>query len=89
MVGATADAQTRGTLTGRVTDDIGSPQTPATVTLVNLDTEVERPAVTAEDGTFVFGGLRPGPYVVRVEEAGFLRYVSDPIALEPGAAPPR
>ncbi len=61
VVGATADAQTRGTLRGRVTDDIGAPQTPATVTLVNLDTAVERPAVTEEDGTFVFGGLRPGP----------------------------
>jgi len=87
VVGATADAQTRGTLRGRVTDDIGAPQTPATVTLVNLDTEVERPAVTEEDGTFVFGGLRPGPYVVRVEEAGFLPYVSDTITLEPGGTP--
>lgn len=84
VVGAPADAQTRGTLTGRVTDDIGAPQSPVTVTLVNLNTEVERPAVTEEDGTFVFGGLRPGPYVVRVAEAGFLQYVSDMITVEPG-----
>jgi hypothetical protein len=87
VVGATAVAQTRGTLTGLVTDDIGAPQSPATVTLVNLDTEVERPAVTEDDGTFVFGGLRPGPYVVRVEEAGFLPFVSDTIELEPGGTP--
>ena len=86
-VGATADAQTRGTLTGQVTDDIGAPRSPATVTLVNLDTEVERPAVTEADGTFVFGGLRPGPYIVRVEEAGFLPFVSDRITLAPGGTP--
>jgi hypothetical protein len=86
-VGATADAQSRGTLTGLVTDDIGAPQSPATVTLVNLDTDVERPAVTEDDGTFVFGGLRPGPYIVRVEEAGFLSFVSDRITLAPGGTP--
>jgi len=86
-VAATAAAQTRGTLTGRVTDDLGAPQSPATVTLVNLDTEVERPAVTEDDGTFVFGGLRPGPYLVRVEETGFLPFVSDTITLEPGGTP--
>ena len=48
-----AAGQTRGTITGRVVNDLGYPQSPATVLLVNLDTEVERPAVTESDGTFI------------------------------------
>jgi hypothetical protein len=87
LLGVTATAQTRGTVTGRVTNDLGAPQSPVTVTLVNLDTEVERPAVTEDDGTFVFGGLRPGPYAIRVEEAGFLMFASDTITLEAGGTP--
>ena len=87
VLAAMATAQTRGTLRGQVRDDIGAARSPVTVTLVNLDTEVERPAVTEDDGTFVFGGLRPGPYVVRVEETGFLPFVSDTITLEAGGEP--
>lgn len=79
-----AAGQTRGTITGRVVNDLGYPQSPATVLLVNLDTEVERPAVTESDGTFIFGGLRPGRYVLRVAEDGSLTFVSDEVALEAG-----
>lgn len=76
-----AAAQTRGTLRGVVTDDLGYPQFPVTVVLVNSETEVERPAVTDGEGGFVFGGLRPGRYVVRVEADGYLPFVSDAVAV--------
>ena len=79
-----AAAQTRGTLRGVVSDDLGYPRSPATVTLVSLETEVERPAVTEADGTFVFGGLRPGRYVVRVAAEGYLPFVSEEVTVAAG-----
>ena len=87
LLGGSAAAQTRGTLTGTVTNDLGYPQSPVTVTLVNLETEVERPAVTDGDGAFVFGGLRPGRYVVRVTADAYRAYVSEEIAVTPGGEP--
>ncbi|MDA1095079.1 MAG: carboxypeptidase-like regulatory domain-containing protein [Acidobacteria bacterium] len=84
VLGAPLSAQTRGTLSGQVIDDLGAPLSPATVTLVSTDTGVRRPTVTEDDGSFVFGGLRPGQYVVGVDEDRFLPYVSDPVTLAPG-----
>ena len=55
---------------------------------MNLDTEVERPAVTENDGMFGFGGLRPGRYVVRVEEVGFLPSLGQAL-LASGSGPTR
>ena len=83
---ANAAAQ-RGTLRGQVTDIAGVAQFPATVVIIDLEAEVDRPAITERDGTFVFGGLRPGRYQLQIEESGFLPYRSDVITLDPGGTP--
>ena len=83
--GEVAAAQTRGTVRGTVTDDLGYPRSPVTVTLVNVDTGAERPAVTEADGTFVFGGLRPGRYVVQVTADGYLPFTSDAVIVAAGS----
>src|SRR5260370_33105147 len=53
----------------------------ATVTVRNLDTNLNRSLVTESDGRFSFLGLAIGPYELTVEHTGFARYVRGPIML--------
>ena len=79
-----ADAQgTRATLRGTVRA-AGAPRANVTVTIVNLDNQNERQAVTETDGTWTVGGLLPGRYEIRVDETGFQLYRSPAIALTGG-----
>jgi Carboxypeptidase regulatory-like domain len=74
----------RATVTGTVRNAQGAPQPSATVTVVNLDTQNERQAITEMDGTFVVGGLAPGRYQVKVDEAGSTPFQSDAFSLGAG-----
>ena len=78
-------AQTpRAVVSGVVTDASGAPQQTLTVILTSTDAGLERRVVTDGDGTFVFGGLAPGPYQLRVEEDAFAPYVGDAFDLQAG-----
>jgi hypothetical protein len=69
-----ADAQTRASVAGTVTDARGTPLARVSVKIRNRDTGVEREAVTGPDGSFTVGGLAPGAYEVVVEDPAFAAF---------------
>lgn len=71
----------QGSFTGTVTDSTGAVMPGATVTAVEQDRGLNRPAVTQEDGTYAIALLPPGRYVLTVERAGFQKVVQGPIEL--------
>lgn len=66
----TAQMDSKGALTGRVTDPSGAPVAFALVTATSIDTDQVRPAATGTDGTYRFS-LPPGNYEMRFESAGY------------------
>jgi hypothetical protein len=71
LIAEPAAAQgTRATIAGTITDARGIAIPRVTVTIRNLESDAERQAVTAPDGTFSVGGLAPGAYRVTVQELG-------------------
>lgn len=75
------DAQTSATLTGRVTDEQRSAVSGATVQAVNLATNNTISATTNEDGLYVFSGLQPGNYRLRVQQTGFQTTIKENVVL--------
>ena len=70
LVSISALAQgTTGTISGTVTHE-GSPLPGATVTISSPNLQGVRTTVTGETGGYVFPGIPPGEYVVRVEMMG-------------------
>jgi Carboxypeptidase regulatory-like domain/TonB-dependent Receptor Plug Domain len=68
-----AVAQGSGSITGLVKDTSGGTLPGATVTVVNVATEVPQTALTDVQGQFQFPQLPPGPYRIVVELQGFKR----------------
>jgi len=68
-----AVAQTTGsaTLRGTIKDPQGAIIRGATVTLVNERTKDERSTKSSEDGTYTFGAVAPGSYLLKAEASGF------------------
>lgn len=64
-----------GTVRGAVTDATKSAVPNAKISLQNTATGVVLRAETAVLGTYYFGSVRPGPYSVTVEAAGFKKWV--------------
>lgn len=72
LTGATARAQSAtGQITGSVEDAAGARVPGASVTVTNLDTSLQRQAVTNESGDFAVPLLSPGKYRVEVTAQGF------------------
>ena len=71
----TAAQEITGTITGVVKDQSGAVIPGATVTVRNVATNIETSAVTDAAGVYVATALPVGPYVVKVELAGFHTYV--------------
>src|SRR5262245_7793851 len=67
----TANAQSIGTIGGRITDSSGAAIPGATVTATNTATSVSRETITNELGIYSLLSLQPGTYDVKVELAGF------------------
>ena len=67
-----ASAQT--TVAGRVVDPLGAAVSNATVTLAGSALSSPQTTQTGLDGSFSFGGVAPGSYVVAVDAAGFQRW---------------
>ena len=80
---SSAIAQTgTGTLRGVMTDDSGGVIPAANVTLIGKG--VTKTAQTQVDGSYVFQGLAPGQYTVKVAFPGFAP-VSKPVNVTPGS----
>ncbi|HEX8142103.1 MAG TPA: carboxypeptidase regulatory-like domain-containing protein [Pyrinomonadaceae bacterium] len=65
-------AQTsRGTVSGTVTDPTGAVIAGANVTLINIETTVERSTVSNDEGFYRFDAVDPGQYSVKFSSSGF------------------
>jgi hypothetical protein len=60
-----------GSLAGSVVDSSAAVVPGAAVKLINEETGAERAGLTEANGDFVFPGLTPGRYTIRVEATGF------------------
>lgn len=63
------------TLLGTVTDQTGASVTGAKVTILEINTTVERTTVTNDSGNYTFPTLTPGAYDITVEKEGFKKAV--------------
>jgi uncharacterized surface anchored protein len=74
--------ETRGRITGRVTDATKATLPGATVTVTDLARGATATATTNEQGLFQVSYLLPGTYKIAVEFPGFKTQVLDKIPLQ-------
>ncbi|MGB6429561.1 MAG: carboxypeptidase-like regulatory domain-containing protein, partial [Candidatus Acidiferrales bacterium] len=74
---ARAQGETTSAIVGQVTDANGGAVPGATVSVTNQETGLERSATTDASGRFDFPQLKPGPYSVKVDAAGFATQETD------------
>lgn len=72
---------TRGRVTGRVTDSSGAVVPAVAVRATNLETNVAVSATTNAQGAYDLPYLLPGVYTLSAEFAGFKKYERDGIAV--------
>src|SRR5437773_10038400 len=80
---AGGQASTSATLRGHVEDATGGVLPGATITLTNTGTKALQTAVTDARGQYLFAGLFPSTYQIKVELAGFKTYERTNISLSP------
>ncbi len=73
-----------GSIGGLVTDSSGVPQMGATVLLFNRNDRLTEKVLTDEKGAFVFAGLMPDIYSIRVTLASFVPAIRSSILVQPG-----
>jgi hypothetical protein len=78
-----AQASTTATIRGNIQDTSGAVLPGATVTLTNEGTSAVQTAVSDDRGQYLFAGLFPGTYDLKVELSGFKTYERKGIALSP------
>jgi hypothetical protein len=76
------NAQTTGTIYGRVSDPNNSAVSGATVTASNIGTDTKRTVSTNGDGEFSFTLLPVGKYDITVEAQGFKSFVQVAVELQ-------
>ena len=82
LVSVVASAQEfRGSLTGKVADPTGAVLPGSTVTVKNVETNVEATATTNEDGSYSFPLLQPGRYTLTATSQGFNTAVREGIEI--------
>jgi len=79
-----ASVQLAGAITGTVTDGAGVPQMGAAVLLFNRQDRLFHKVLTDDKGAFVFAGLLPDVYSIRVTLASFVPAIKDHILVQPG-----
>jgi hypothetical protein len=78
----TANAQeSRGSITGKVTDPNEAVVPGAEVTIKNIETNVAANAATTDEGTYNFALLTPGKYTLTVTKEGFNTSVREGIEI--------
>jgi hypothetical protein len=82
--GLTNAQESRGTITGTVTDPNGAVVPAATVTIQNVETNVSATATTNDEGSFTFPLLSPGKYKVTGTASSFKTSVRENIQVNVG-----
>ncbi|MCI0417536.1 TonB-dependent receptor, partial [bacterium] len=77
-------AETTATIIGSVLDDKGGPLPGATVTAVNVATNISRSTASDENGSYRIALLPPGTYNISVEVSGFAKETQTGIVLTVG-----
>jgi hypothetical protein len=86
MAPVALQAQTKGSLTGTVTDPAGAVVPGANVELKNNATGATRSTTTNDNGAFNFVDIEPGTYSVTVQNSGFKRAVAANIEVNVSAS---
>lgn len=73
-----------GTFAGNVVDQAGAAVPGAAVTITATGTNLSRTMLTGHEGFYLFSGLTPGTYRVRVELSGFRPMIQEGIRLSTG-----
>ena len=74
-----------GTLTGTITDPKGLAVPDAKVSILNMDTGIDRPPLsTTDSGLYTAPYLQPGRYQVSVSKDGFQSYIQKDLLLQVG-----
>jgi len=63
--------ETTSAIVGTVSDQTGAAIPNATVTIIQIETQMKRSATTDDSGRFNFAQLKPGSYSVKAEADGF------------------
>jgi hypothetical protein len=74
--------QETATITGEVRDANGSVVPKATITVTNIETNVSIRSETNDQGLYTVPSLKPGPYSITVEKAGFKKSVRSGVTLQ-------
>src|SRR5215831_3664923 len=74
--------QETATITGEVRDANGSVVSKATITVTNVETNVSIRSETNDQGLYTVPSLKPGPYSITVEKAGFKKSVRSGVTLQ-------
>ncbi|MBI2690060.1 MAG: TonB-dependent receptor [Acidobacteria bacterium] len=83
LLAATASAQNiTGSLLGNITDPSGAPIARAAVEITNIDTNQSVKVESDNAGLFQSLYLRPGPYRIRVNAAGFKQSVRELVTIQ-------
>ena len=81
FLGVAAAQESRGSITGKVTDPQGAVIPAAAVTVTNIETNAASKTATNETGYFEINLLNPGSYTLSVEAAGFKKSVRTGLVL--------
>ena len=82
VAGPVAAQAVKGTLLGTINDGQGAVLPGATVTIVDLGTNISRTAATNASGHYVFANLKDGTYRVEAELSGFKKVVRENVKLD-------
>ncbi len=74
--------QETATITGEIKDASGAVVTKATLTITNVETNLSLKSETNDQGIYFVPSLKPGPYSLTVEKAGFKKAVRSGITLQ-------
>lgn len=87
ILSSAAAQQLKGELRGQVVDEFGGLIVGATLTLTD-QSGIAKTAVTNNEGIYIFSGLAPGLYTLRVEARGFSLYESADVEVRAGSREP-
>jgi hypothetical protein len=88
LLAVPAIAQDTGIITGRVQDPTGAVVVGAQVSIIHVETNIDNPSRTNDEGMFRVPALRPGIYRVAITAAGFKKYMRESVDLRVGVTLP-